>query len=90
MIGLGAQATWVQINLISALANCNIVVPTVHKLAACTTTQEVAAIPVPNVTGVIGLSNFHSGPSSQESYTSLKHSKPLQTDPFDVGNSKSF
>jgi hypothetical protein len=49
-----AQATWVNINLTSALADCNIVVPTVDELAACTTAQEVAAIPAPNVNGLVG------------------------------------
>ncbi len=49
-----AQATWVKTNITSAFANCNIVVPTVNKLAACTTAQEVAAIPVPNLIGLIG------------------------------------
>jgi hypothetical protein len=53
-IGLGAQATLVKINLISALANCNILVPTVDEFTACTAAQEVAAIPVPNVLGLIG------------------------------------
>jgi hypothetical protein len=54
MIGLGAQATWVKINLFSALADCNIVVPTVDELAACTTAQEVPEIQVPNITGLVG------------------------------------
>jgi hypothetical protein len=54
MIGLGAQATWVKINLTSALADCNIIVPTVKELAACTTAQEVAAILAPNVIGLNG------------------------------------
>ncbi len=54
MFGMEAQATWVQINLILVHANCNKVVPTVDELAACTTTQEVAAIPVPNAIGIVG------------------------------------
>jgi hypothetical protein len=54
MIGLGAQATWVKINLTSVLVECNIVVPMVDKLAACTTAQEVVEIQVPNATGIMG------------------------------------
>jgi hypothetical protein len=54
MIDLGAQATWVKINLTSALADCNIVVPTVGELAACTTAQAVAEIPAPNIIILVG------------------------------------
>jgi hypothetical protein len=54
MTGLGAQATWVKINLTSALADCNIVVPTVNELTATTTTQEVATILAPNAIGLVG------------------------------------
>jgi hypothetical protein len=66
MIGIRAQATWVKINLISALMNCNMVVQSAKKLAACTTAQEVAAIPVPNVTCIIsfkGLAIFIPAPA---------------------------
>jgi hypothetical protein len=47
-IGLGAQATWVQIDLCTALANCNIIVPEVDEIAGCTTAQEVNNIPIPD------------------------------------------
>jgi hypothetical protein len=47
LIGLGTQAKWVQINFKSALANCNIVVPTVQELADCATAQEVKDILIP-------------------------------------------
>jgi hypothetical protein len=54
LIGLGTQAMWVQINLISALTNCNIVVPTVQELSDCKTAQEVNDIPIPAVNGFVG------------------------------------
>jgi hypothetical protein len=53
LIGLGAQATWVQINLRTALANCNIIVPEVDEIAGCTTAQEVNNIPIQDRNGVV-------------------------------------
>ncbi len=53
LIGLGAQATWVQIDLRTALENCNIIVPEVNEIAGCTTAQEVKDIPIPDENGVV-------------------------------------
>ncbi len=53
MIGMGSQAVSVLVNLNSALANCNIIGPTVLDLSGCTTAQEVEDIPAPTG-GVIG------------------------------------
>jgi hypothetical protein len=54
MLGLGAEATWVLINLNLALTGCNIAVPTVQELSDCTTAQEVEDIQSPEENGVIG------------------------------------
>jgi hypothetical protein len=53
LIGLGAQATWVQLNLRTALTNCNIIVPEVNEIAGCTTAKEVNNIPIPDKNGVV-------------------------------------
>ena len=50
---MGSQAVSVLVDLNSALANCNIIVPIVLKLLGCTTAQEVKDIPAPTG-GVIG------------------------------------
>ncbi len=50
---MGSQAVSVLIDLNSALANFNIIVPTVLDLSGCTTAQEVEDIPTPTG-GVIG------------------------------------
>jgi hypothetical protein len=66
LIGLGAQATWVQIDLHTALANCNIIVPEVGEIAGCTTAQEVKDIPIPEKNGVVnfkGLDIFAPAPA---------------------------
>ena len=53
MLGMGPQAVSVLVNLNSALANCDIIVPTVLNLLGCTTAQEVKDIPA-LAGGVIG------------------------------------
>jgi hypothetical protein len=47
MLGMGTQAVSVLVDLNSALANCNIIVPTVNELSGCKTAQEVEDIPIP-------------------------------------------
>ncbi len=53
MIGMGPQAVSVLVNLNLALANCDIIAPTVLELSGRTTAQEVEDIPAP-AGGVIG------------------------------------
>jgi hypothetical protein len=53
MIGIGPQAVSVLVDLNLALANCDIIVPTVLELLGCTIAQEVKDIPAP-AGGVIG------------------------------------
>ena len=54
---MGPQAVNVLVNLNSALANCDIIVPTVLELSGCTTAQEVKDTPAP-AGGVIGFKGF--------------------------------
>ncbi len=65
MLGLGSQAICILIDLKTALTNCNIVVPTVHKLYECETAHDLSIIPVPEETGMVGfegLAIFIPGP----------------------------
>jgi hypothetical protein len=93
MIGLEAQATWVQINLVSALANCNIVVPTVHKLSACTIAQEVAVIPVPEENGVVrfgGSAIFILAPALRNAILALNTQNPVELIPLMSATARAF
>ena len=54
MLGMGPQAVSVQVDLNSALADCNIIVPTVQELAECRTAQDVADISAPTDIGLVG------------------------------------
>jgi hypothetical protein len=53
-IGLGNQASYVNVNLKSALADCRIIVPSITELSDCETAQDVANIPVPDENGLVG------------------------------------
>ncbi len=93
MIGIGAQATWVKINLISALANCNIIVRTVNELAACTTAQEVATIPVPKVIGVVGFEGsaiFILAPVLRNAILVSNTQNPFETIPVILATATAF
>jgi hypothetical protein len=66
MLGLGTQVTRVNLVSNSALANCNIVVPTDDEIAACTTTEEVEDIPAPEENSLVrfkGLAIFIPAPA---------------------------
>ncbi len=54
MIGLGNQASYVNVDLKLALADCRIVVPSVTELSDCETAQDVADILVPDENGLVG------------------------------------
>jgi hypothetical protein len=47
MLGMGTQSVSILVDLNSALANCNIIVPASDKLSGCKTAQEVKDIPIP-------------------------------------------
>ncbi len=53
MIGMGSQTVHILIDLNSALADCNIIVPTVQELLDCKTAQDVAKSSAPGDIGLI-------------------------------------
>jgi hypothetical protein len=54
LIGLGNQASYVNVDLKSALADCQIIVPSITELSDCETAQDIANIPVPDENGLVG------------------------------------
>jgi hypothetical protein len=58
MLGLGIHATYIPINLRTAVADCQIVVPAVTDLSDCKTSKEVANIPAPDKDGLVGFKGF--------------------------------
>jgi hypothetical protein len=81
MLGLRTQATWVNLILNLALANCNIVVPFVNKLAACTTTKEVKDKPAQERNGsdsFEGLVIYIPAPALRNAILVLNTSNPFE------------
>ncbi len=54
MFGLVFQAICILIDLITALANCNIIVPTVQELSECEIAQGIWNILVPGENNMVG------------------------------------
>ena len=54
MLGLGAHTMYIFIDLRTALADCQIVVPTVTDLSNCESAQDVANITAPEENGLVG------------------------------------
>ncbi len=83
MLGMGTQAVSILVNLYLALANRNIIVPTVYKLSGCATAQEVSDIPIPAANGIVGFEGsaiFIPGPFLQNAIITLN-----TNDPFNLG-----
>jgi hypothetical protein len=69
MLGMGTQSVSILVNLNLALANCNIIVPTVNKLSRCKTAHEVKDIPIPATNRLVSferLAIFIPGPFLQD------------------------
>jgi hypothetical protein len=84
LIGLRAQATWVQLNLHTAHANCNIIIPKINKIAGCTTAQEVNNIPIPDKNGVVnfkGSAIFAPEPAHQNAILATNTQDPFKLIP---------
>jgi hypothetical protein len=82
MLGMGTQSASILIDLNLALANCNIIVPTVDELSGSGTAQEVEDIPIPAANRLVkfkGSAIFIPGPFLQNAIitSNLK-------DPFDL------
>ena len=85
MLGMGPQAVSVQIDLNSALADCNIIVPTVQELAECRTAQDVADIPAPNNVGLVGFEGsaiFIPGPILRNTIIGSNKKNPFELIPI--------
>ena len=53
MLGIGAHATYVHIDLRTALRDCQIIVPAVTNLSDCKTANDIANIPAPEEYGPV-------------------------------------
>jgi hypothetical protein len=93
MLGLGTQATWVQIVLNTALADFNIIVPTVDKLAACKTADKVAANPIPEASGIVGFegsANFIPAPLFRNAILKANTCNPFELIPLMTQSTRAF
>ncbi len=93
MISLGTQATWINLSLNSALAYCNIVVPTINKLAACTTAKEVEDIPAPEENGLVGfegLAIFIPAPALRNAILASNTRNPFELIPLMTRTARAF
>jgi hypothetical protein len=64
MLSLGAHATYVFIDLRTALADCQILVLAVTDLSDCESAQDVANIPAPEENGLVGFEGLSFHPST--------------------------
>ena len=93
MLGLGAHATCVFIDLRSALANCNIVVPAVTDLSDCETAQDVANIPAPEENGLVGFkgsSIFIPAPVLRHAILASGTNEPFELIPIVTESARNF
>jgi hypothetical protein len=90
---MGTQSVSVLIDLNLALANCNIIVPTVDKLSRCKTAQEIKDIPIPATNGFVGfkgLAIFISGPFLQDAIIMLNSNNPFDLIPLMNSRARDF
>ncbi len=77
---MGTQSVRILINLNLALANSNIIVPTVDELSRYKTAQEVEDIPIPATIGLVGfegLAIFIPGPFLQDAVITSNSNDPF-------------
>ncbi len=90
---MGTQLVSVLVNLNSALANCNIIVPTVSKLSRCKTAQEVKDIPIPATNGLVGFEGsaiFIPGQFLQDAIIRLNSNDPFNLIPLMNSGARDF
>jgi hypothetical protein len=93
MLGLGVHATYVHINLRTALGDCQIVVPVVTDLSNCKTTKEVTNIPAPKEDGLVGFkgySVFISAPVLRNTILASGTNKPFKLIPIVTDAARNF
>jgi hypothetical protein len=85
MLGVGLQATYILLDLNTALADILILVPTVPDLAGCKSAKEVANIPAPEEDGLVGFEGsaiFIPGPVLENTIISAKKKNPFELIPI--------
>ncbi len=90
---MGTQVVSVLVNLNSAFANRNIIVPTVNKLSGCKIAQEVEDIPIPATNGVVrfkGSAIFIPGPFLQNAIITLNTNDPFNLIPLMNSRARDF
>jgi hypothetical protein len=92
MLGMGRQAVSFLVNLNSALANCDIIVPTVDELLGCTTAQEVEDIQIPTKgkPGFKGSSIYIPDPIFQNAIILLGSTNPFKLIPLMNTTARAF
>ncbi len=90
---MGTQSVSILVDLNLALANCNIIAHTIHKLSGCKTAQEVEDIPIPATNGLLefeGSAIFIPGPFLQNSIITLNSNNPYDLIPLMNSRARDF
>jgi hypothetical protein len=93
MLGIGPRATYILPNSNTALADIQIVVPTVQDLAGCESPKEVANIPAPEENGLVGVKGsaiFIPGPILWNTIIPAKTKNPFELIPIISQAARSF
>ena len=93
MLGMGTQSVSVLVKFNLALANCNIIVPTVKELSRCKTAQEVKDIPIPATNGLVvfkGSAIFIPGPFLQDAIITSNSNDPFGLIPLMNSRARDF
>ena len=93
LIGFSSAASCTQIDLTTALANKNIVTPTVNELAACTTREEVAALELPPENGLVGFEGsniFIPAPFARDAILNADTRDPFTLIPIVMATARAF
>jgi len=93
MLGLGAHTMYIFIDLRTALADCQIVVPAVTDLSDCESAQDVANIPAPEENGLIdfdGSSIFIPAPVLRNAILRSGTNEPFELIPIVTEAARNF
>ncbi len=93
MLGMGTQVVSVLVDLNLALANCNIIAPTVNKLSGCATAQEVEDILILAANGLVGFKGsaiFIPGPVLQNVINTSNTNDPFDLIPLMNSRARDF
>ena len=93
MLGLGAHTMYIFIDLRTALADCQIVVPAVTDLSDCESAQDVANIPAPEENGLVdfeGSSIFIPAPVLRNAILRSGTNEPFELIPIVTEAARNF